>query len=131
MTITVRRDAGSTDLPSYAGLVLRLEVRMRGGECGIRAPPFAMNVVVGADRNLVELVEHIEFRERDLVDAVDRRARADDRQIEPAGATRSSGHGSKLVAARAEMLAVLVVELCRKRAAADARRVRLHDRNHS
>ena len=55
---------------------------------------------------------------------------ADQHGIEPAAAALAAGDGAELVAALAEALADLVVELGRERAGADAGRVGLDDAEH-
>src|SRR3954452_9248394 len=120
-----RRHAGRRRLPSLHHAVLRLVVVVRDGEGGERLPALAADVVAGADGDLVEIIEDVELRQRDLVEAVEHRRGAHDREVEPAGAARPAGDGAELVATPAEMLAVRVAfELRRERAAADARRVR-------
>ena len=52
---------------------------------------------------------------------------AHDHGIEPAAAPRPSGGGAELVAVLLQLLAEVVEQLGRKRAAADARGVRLDD----
>src|SRR5436305_14735840 len=104
---------------------------MRDGEGWERLPELAADVVADADRDLVELVEHVQLRQRDRVEAVEHGRGAEDGEVEPAGAARAAGDRTELVAARAEVLAVRVVELRRKRAAADARRVSLGHDDHA
>src|ERR1051325_2370014 len=99
-----------------------LNVRYSGGE---RVPALAAHVVRGADADLFERVEDVELRERDGVEAVQRRGRAQHRQIEPARAARASRHRAEFVAALAEVIAEVAVQLGRERAAADAGGARL------
>src|SRR3954453_17813211 len=121
----MRGDADRRLLPAFERAVLRLVVVMRDGEGGERFPELAADVVADADRDFFELVEHVQLRQRDRVEAVEHCGRAKYGQVEPAGGPRTAGHGAELVAARAKVLAVLVVQLRWERAAADARRVRL------
>src|SRR3954453_14461462 len=118
----MRRDADRRLIPALERAVLRLVVVMRDGEGGERFPELAADVVADADGDLFELVEHVQLRQRDRVEAVEHRGCAKYRQVQPAGAARTSGDGAELIAARAEVLTVLVVQLRRERAAADARR---------
>src|SRR5205814_4749840 len=89
------------------------------------------DVVAGADGDLVELVEDVELRQGEGVEAVEHRRGPHDREVEPAGTAGAAGDGAELVAAAAEVLAGRVVELRRERAAADARRVRLGHAQHA
>src|SRR5437868_3918730 len=98
---------------------------MRDSESRERLPDFRADVVADADGDFLELIEHIELGQGDGIESVQHRRGAEDGEVEPAGAARAAGHGAELVAARAQMLAVIVVQLRRKRATADARGVRL------
>ena len=74
--------------------------------------------VAGADVHRLEAVEHVEFGQRDAGDAADRDRLAHQHRVEPAAAAPAAGDGAELMAALAEPLADLVVELGREGARA-------------
>src|SRR5437762_37328 len=84
-------------------------------------------LVADAHLDLLEPGEHIELRDRDAVEPIDRRRIAQRRKIEPAGPARTSRHGSELRPDLSNFLTGLVVELGRERTSTDARRVGLHE----
>jgi hypothetical protein len=91
---------------------------------------FAATAIGGAEIDLVKAVEHVELGQRDTVDAAGLDRLPHCHRVKPAAAPLASGDDAEFAAALAELLADRVVELGRKRAAADARRVGLGDTEH-
>src|SRR5262249_17887031 len=77
-----------------------------------------------------QTVEHIQLGDGQAVDAVDLHRAFECDQVDPAAAARTPGGRAEFVAAFAQRFAGGVVEFGGKRAAADARRVRLADAEH-
>src|SRR5690606_27933815 len=88
-------------------------------------------VLVG-DAHLQRLhaVEHVELGDAQAADAVDRHRALERDDVDPAAAARAAGGGAVFLAAVADALPDLVVELGRERAAAHARGVGLADAEH-
>ena len=89
--------------------------------------PDAVDLVGDTDLDLVELIEHVEFRERDLRQRVDAGGMAHHHGIEPAGATATARVGPVLVSDIDEVVADLVEQLGRERTGTDSRDVRLRN----
>ncbi len=87
----------------------------------------AVDVVGGADLQLVEAAQHVEQHDGDRIDAAEPAGVAHGDDIEPAAAARAASDGAVFVAAVAQVLAGGVVLLGGERAAADAGRIGLHD----
>src|SRR5262249_9876287 len=87
----------------------------------------AGQLIVRADFDFIEPVEHVEFGERKTIDAGDGASLAHHHRIEPAAAPRTTGIDAELMANAAQGLAHLIVLLGRKRSPADARRVGLYE----
>ena len=87
----------------------------------------AVGVVLGADLDLGERVEHVELGERELGERVEAHGLAQHHAVEPAGAPAATGDGAELAADVDELVAELVEQLGGERAAADAGGVRLGD----
>src|SRR6266851_3238217 len=58
-------------VPSFHGAIFRLVVMMRDREGGKSVPALAVNVVAGAHRNLFEVIEHVDLRQRDAIQSVE------------------------------------------------------------
>ena len=87
----------------------------------------AIGLVGSADLDAVDGTEHVELGERDVRQAVDVDGVARDDRVEPAAATLAPRRDTVLVPRLAQRRAVVVEQLRRERAAADAREVRLGD----
>src|SRR5207237_6090518 len=125
--LLVTGDAGRDRLPAREALVLRLKARdvLRDRrQVGHRGP---VEAVSDADRDLVELVQTVELRDRHGLGAgeLDRGPR--DQRVEPARAAGTARGGPVLVTALSQELARLVGEPGRKRPLSDAGRVGLQD----
>src|SRR4051794_25594890 len=98
-----------------------MEVALVRGKVA-RAGPSA-KLVLGAHGWVVEVREHVELRERELVDAVHADRVAKGNEVEPATASASAGDRAVLVAELAHPVLVCPFDLRRERAFADARHV--------
>src|SRR5215831_15669721 len=90
-------------------------------------------MVADADLDLVQRIEHVEFRQRYRSEAVDFGRIPGGESVEPAATPRPSGGGAILAAAFADHLAQLFFageHLGRKRTLADSGRVGAHDAQH-
>ena len=87
----------------------------------------AVDLVRDADRDLLPAGQHVELGQDEVGDAVDPGRVARDRGVEPAAAAGTAGRRAVLAAGLAQGLAVVVEQLGRERAVADAGRVRLED----
>ena len=105
--------------------VHRLDLLEAGDLRGNVLRLLAVELVADANRNLRLLVEHVELGHHQPARAVDHVGIAQQRQIEPAGASRTSGDGAELVAFLAQRLADRVFRFRRERPFADARAIRL------
>src|SRR5579871_1933807 len=114
-------------VPARECLIDRLK-RFHSLECRRH---FLAAAVSDADGNLVELIQHVQLGDHQAIEAVDHCSVAQERHIEPAAAARTSSDGSILVAGLANLLSVGIVELRRKRTAANASDVCLRDADHS
>ena len=87
--------------------------------------------VADADRQLGEVGEDVELRQREPVDAVHAHGVAEGDEVEPAAAALAAGHRPVLAAELAQPLLVRALDLRRERALADARDVGLRDADHA
>src|SRR5690606_17275740 len=88
---------------------------------------FAVDVIGDAHRDLLETGEDVELGEHQIGDAVHARGVAGDGRVVPADAARPTRGGAELEALLAQPVALLVEQLGRERARADAGGVRLDD----
>ena len=98
-----------------------------GRRGGFEADALAAGTIARHDRDLVEAGEYVEFRDDDARESVETCGIARRDGVEPAAASRTSGHGAELSAAFAQRIARSVEELRGKRSGADAGAVRLRD----
>ena len=113
--------------PAGEELVDRLGVVEAGLRHRHLVDPLAVDVVRDAHRDLVPAGQHVELGEHEVGDAVDACGVAGDRGVVPAAASGAAGRGAELGAVLAQLLAVVVEQLGRERALADAGGVRLDD----
>ena len=85
----------------------------------------AVDLVGDADRHPLPRRQHVELGEEQVGEAVDAGGVAGDDRVVPAAATVATGRDADLAADLPELLAVLVEQLGRERAGADAGRVGL------
>src|SRR5579862_2604910 len=106
--------AGSRNGPAVHFLIDRLDARLRALRRGkvVDSPP--VEIIPNGDANLRESVEHVEFGERDTVDAADLDHLADQGRIEPAAAALAAGHRAKLAPNAPEVLADVAEIFCRE-----------------
>ena len=83
--------------------------------------------VADADRQLREVGEDVELRQRELVDPVHAHRVAEGDEVEPAAAALAAGHRPVLAAELAHPRLLVAFDLGRERALADAGHVRLRD----
>src|SRR6185312_7962792 len=116
--------------PAFARLVDRLDRGLRFGARRQAIEHLFPEAIAGADLDLLEAVEHVELGQRDAVDAGGLHRLAHHHRIEPAAAPLAPRDHAEFLAALAEHLADLVLELARERPAADARRIGFADAEH-
>src|SRR3954465_12086063 len=90
----------------------------------------AIQTVTGAHLNGLEAIENIEFCQRQPVDAAGPHGLAHQHRIEPAAAPLAPGVDAELLAAAADLLADLIVQLGGKRPLPYPRRIGLADAEH-
>src|SRR5579863_1152164 len=98
-------NAFGRSLPARQLLVNAFDLVVSTGMRGSLVCLLAVNLVADADRNFGQLVEHVELGDDQPRSAVDHAGVAEQRQIEPASAPRTSGHCAVFVAAFAEIVA--------------------------
>src|SRR5438552_536670 len=107
LTVSRRHELslGATDLADDLGQVL------------LRS---AAKLVAGADLEQRLVIEDVEAHQRRDAEAIEAHRVAPDRRIEPADASRATGHRAELVAALPDLVPHLVEQLGRERAITDA-----------
>ena len=88
---------------------------------------FAIDLVGGADRHLVETRENVELREHEIGETVDAHGVANHEGVVPAATARSPRIDAHFVALLLKVFAPFIEEFRGERASAHARRVRLDD----
>ena len=78
---------------------------------GMTSGEFAVDLVAGADGNLGALVHHVHLGDDEPLGPVDHVGVAEERQVEPAAAARTSGDGTVLLATGAEQIGGVVMDL--------------------
>src|SRR4051794_9512113 len=117
-------------MPALSSLIDRFHEGLGMLACGQIVDDAAVELVAGADLDLLEAVEDVELGQRDALDAAGPHGLAHQHGVEPAAAPRPSGDDAELLALGAERLADVVELLGRKRPLPDARGVGLADAEH-
>src|SRR6202034_1530339 len=117
-------------LPAFDRLIKRLDARLRGLRGRKIVDLLAVQAVTGRDLDGLKAVENVKLGQRQAVDAASAHRLAREHRVEPPAAARATGIGAEFATALADQPADLVVELGRKRAAPDARRVSFGDAKH-
>src|SRR5262245_53083978 len=125
--IFIRRNAEGRGSPPGHALVDRLDLLDLGHTRRHAVADLLPETVTGAYLNLVEFVKHVELGHHQAVEAVDGGGVAQQRNVEPAAAPRTSGDGPEFVPALADAVARAVQRLGRERTGSHARDVRLGD----
>ncbi len=105
---------------------------LQSGRAGIgeqRRP--SAQTVSRHDRDALESGEHVELRDHEARQAIERDGVSRRDRIEPAATPRTPRHGAELAALSAQSLAALVVQLGWERSGADARAVGLEHADNS
>ncbi len=118
-------------LPSAKFVILAFHARERLGVVGVTVEQASVESVAGADAQRVEVVEHVEFGERDVGERVHAHGMAQHHEVEPSRTTATTGDGAKFTTDVDHAIGHLAVHLGRKRAGANARGVRLGDADHA
>src|SRR4029077_12628164 len=87
----------------------------------------AVQLIRDTNLELIEPTQHVEQHHRNRVHATQSRGIAHDHRVEPTATPRPPRNRAILIATIAQVLAGGVILLGRKRPAADACRIRLHD----
>ena len=87
----------------------------------------AVDLIGSADRDFRRLIEHVHLGDYQPLGPVDHVRVAQERQVEPAAASRTTGDGAVFLAAGAQQLGRVAFDLGREGALADARDVGLGD----
>src|SRR5690606_35134653 len=111
--------------PAFQRLIDRLDPRLRALACRQIINLLAVQPIAGADLDLVQPVENIEFGERNTVNAVGGHRLAHEHRIEPAAAALATGYGAEFAPLSAEELADFVILLRRERPLAYTSRIGL------
>src|SRR5580704_4637427 len=120
-------DAFGRSLPARQLLVNALDLLVSTGVRGSFVGLFAVDFVAHTDGNLRQLVEHVEFGDDQPRSAVDHAGVAQQRQIEPAGAPRTSGDRAIFVATLAQIVAGIGFVFAGEWPLADASAISLGD----
>ena len=122
--------AGDVLAPAVEVLVDRLRVVELALRHRHLVVPHAVDVVGHADRHPVPARQHVELGQEQLGEAVDAGGVAGDHRVVPAAAAVAAGRDADLAADPPELLAVVVEQLGRERAGADAGGVGLDHADH-
>src|ERR1039457_5574998 len=125
--LVVVRDAERGGVPAGHVLVHGLDFRNLGHRGRHAADFLAADAIAHADRNRVDVTQHVELGHHDAVETVDGSGVAQQGRIEPAATPRTAGDRAEFFAAGADPLARAVEGLGGKGSAADARDVGLGD----